>query len=152
MVDTYMKMVINKAQEQIYENESPFAAGILVDNQFYVFGNMTRTKQNPNMHAEIVCINKFCEDNDYQLLHNATIYSSCEPCLMCLHYIINAGIKKIVYGATIDDAIRYSSGDVPIHVVDYVKAMKLNIEIQGEVLRSDAVSIFEECILYRGEL
>lgn len=152
MTKTYMKMVINKAKEQIYKNESPFAAGILVGNQFYLYGNMTRTKQNPNLHAEIVCINKFCEENDYHLLRNATIYTSCEPCLMCLHSIANAGIKRIVYGATIDDAISYGSGDTPIHVIDYVSAMELNIDIQGEVLRDNAVDIFEECISYRGEL
>ena len=61
----YMEKVIKKSREQIYQGESPFAAGILVGNQFYLYGNMSRTKQNPNLHAEIVCINKFCEENDY---------------------------------------------------------------------------------------
>lgn len=150
--NTYMEKVIKKAKEQIYKDESPFAAGILVGNQFYLYGNMARTKQNPNLHAEIVCINKFCEESDYRLLHDATIYSSCEPCLMCLHSIINAGIKRIVYGATIDDAISYGSGDISIHIIDYLKRMKIDIEIEDKVLREKAVDVFKECIQYRGEL
>ena len=148
----YMEKVIKKSREQIYQGESPFAAGILVGNQFYLYGNMSRTKQNPNLHAEIVCINKFCEENDYHLLYGATIYSSCEPCLMCLHSIINAGIKKIVYGATIDDAISYNSGDDSIHIIDYLKKMKINVDVEGNVLREKAVDVFKECIKYRGEL
>ena len=148
----YMEKVIRKAREQIYQDESPFAAGILVGNHFFLSGNMSRTKHNPNLHAEIVCINKFCEENDYHLLYDATIYSSCEPCLMCLHSIINAGIKKIVYGATIDDAISYNSGDVPIHLIDYLEKIKIDIDIKGKVLRDKAVEVFMECIKYRGEL
>ena len=148
----YMEKVIKKSREQIYQGESPFAAGILVGNQFYLYGNMSRTKQNPNLHAEIVCINKFCEENDYHLLYGATIYSSCEPCLMCLHSIINAEIKKIVHGATIDDAISYNSGDDSIHIIDYLKKMKINVDVEGNVLREKAVDVFKECIKYRGEL
>lgn len=149
---TYMEKVIKKAKEQIYEDESPFAAGILVGNQFYLHGNMSRSKKNPNLHAEIVCINKFCEENDYRLLYDATIYSSCEPCLMCLHSIINAGIKKIVYGATIDDAISYGSGDMSIHIIDYLKKMKIDIDVEDRILQEKAVDVFKECIKYRGEL
>lgn len=150
--DEYMKMVIKKATEQIYQNESPFAAGVLVENQFYLSGNMSRTKHNPNLHAEIVCINQFCATNDYHLLRGAIMYSSCEPCLMCLHAIINVGIKKIVYGATIDDAISYNSGDTAFHIKDYIKKMKFDIDVEGEVLRKKAVDIFKECTQYRGEL
>lgn len=150
--DIYMEKVIGKAREQIYQDESPFAAGILVGTQFYLYGNMSRTKYNPNLHAEIVCINKFCEENDYRLLQDATMYSSCEPCLMCLHSIINVGIKKIVYGATIDDAINYGSGDVSICIIDYLKKMKIDIDVEGKVLRKEVIDIFKECIQYRGEL
>lgn len=147
-----MEKVIKKAKEQIYQDESPFAVGILAGNQFYLYGNMSRTKQNPNLHAEIVGINQFCEENDYRLLRNATIYSNCEPCLMCLHYIINAGIKKIVYGATIDDAISYGSGDTSIDIIEYLKKTEVDIIIEGKVLREKVVDVFKECIQYRGEL
>ena len=147
-----MEKVIKKAKEQIYQNESPFAAGVLVGNEFYMYGNMSRSKQNPNFHAEIVCINRFCEEHDYRLLRHATIYTSCEPCLMCMHFIINVGIKKIVYGATIDDAINYGSGDDLVHIIDYARGMKMDVEIEGAVLREKAVEVFRECIRFRGEL
>ncbi len=150
--ESYMMKVIRKSRELIYQNESPFAAGILFEDVFIINGNQSRTKRNPILHAEIACINSFCEQFDCVSLQNATIYSSCEPCLMCFHAIFNAGIKRIVYGATIDDAIRFNSGDIPIHIKEYTKKMKLNIDISGEVLRKEAIDVFNECILYRGDL
>ena len=102
--------------------------------------------------AEIVCINDFCKENDPNDLVRATMYTSCEPCLMCLHSIYNVGIRKIVYGASIDDAISYGSGDIEIHIKQYVKEMKLDFISIQQLSRKDAVSVLSECVNYRGEL
>ena len=148
----FMKAVIAYAREQIHVNESPFAAGIVVDNKIFIAGNRCRSTRNPNNHAEIVCINDFCKNNDPGDLARATMYSSCEPCLMCLHYIYNSGIRKIVYGASINDAISYGSGDEEIHIKQYVKEMQLDFLSITQMSRQEAVSVFAECVSYRGEL
>ena len=148
----YMDAVIQYAREMIRDDESPFAAGIVVDNKLFMAGNRCRSTGNPNNHAEIVCINDFCKENDPNDLVRATMYTSCEPCLMCLHSIYNVGIRKIVYGASIDDAISYGSGDIEIHIKQYVKEMKLDFISIQQLSRKDAVSVLSECVNYRGEL
>lgn len=148
----FMEAVIAHAREQIRDDESPFAAGIVVDNRIYIAGNKCRSTKNPNYHAEIVCINDFCDNNDPNDLSRATMYSSCEPCLMCLHSIYNAGIRKIVYGASITDAISFGSGDVEVHIKQYIKEMKLDFLSIRQSSRKEAASVLAECVNYRGEL
>ncbi len=147
-----LNKVLDMAQELIYQDESPFAAGLLVEGSLFFAGNRCRSERNPNLHAEIVCINAFCKQHDYHFLENAIIFSSCEPCLMCLHTIYNSGIRHIIYAASIDDAIKYGSGDNCIHIIKYVKKMNMNITIEGPFLRERASEIFKECITHRGEL
>lgn len=148
----FMDTVIAHAREQICEDESPFAAGIVVDNKMIIAGNRCRSSGNPNNHAEVVCINEFCKTNDANDLSRATMYSSCEPCLMCLHSIYNAGIRRIVFGASINDAISYGSGDIEIHIMEYAKEMKMDFLSIRQLSRKAAVEVFEECVSYRGEL
>lgn len=144
--------VLDTAQKLIYVDESPFAAALWVNGQIYLAGNQSRTQNNPNFHAEIVCINEFCRLHNYQSLDKAIMFSSCEPCLMCFHSIYNSGIRHIVYAASIDDAIRYGSGDEPIHISEYATQMNMDIKIEGPFLRERVCDIFEECISFRGEL
>ena len=154
MIDDIKKMhlVLDEAERIITCNESPFAAGILIDETFIIAGNQSRTTGNPNMHAEIVCINEVCKKYDVNKLNDAVIYSSCQPCLMCLHSIYNAGIRKLVYSATIDDAILYGSGDISIDIKSYLRKLNMQMDIKGEVLREKAIKIFKKCIETRGEL
>ena len=144
--------IINKSRDLIYEGESPFSAGILLNNKLLIAGNKSRTLNNPSLHAEIVCINEFCEKFDFHQLSNAVIYTNCEPCLMCLHYIYNSGIKSIKFAVPIEDAIKYGSGDLPISIKDYANNFKLDIHIAGPFMRNKAIDVFKECIDYRGEL
>lgn len=147
-----MRKVLEVADNAIKKNESPFAAGILYDGDLFICHNLSRITGNPNMHAEVVCINEFCRKYKASKLNEAIMYSSCEPCLMCLHSIFNVGINKLFYSATIDDAIRYGSGDISISVSDYINKMNMGIKIQGGLLRDEMCDIFCKCIKLRGEL
>ena len=147
-----MKIVLACANNAIKLGESPFAAGIWCDDIFLVCHNLSRTTGNPNMHAEIVCINRFCDLYDADMLHNAILYSSCEPCLMCLHSIENVGIPYVYFAASISDAIKYGSGDKLTHTSEYAKKMKLHVKIQGGILRGEMCDIFKQCIQICGEL
>lgn len=147
-----MHRVLKAANDAIDKDESPFAAGIWYNGKIFICHNLSRTTGNPNMHAEIVCINEFCRKYRASKLKGAIMYSSCEPCLMCLHSIFNVGIHKLFYSATIDDAIRYGSGDVSIDVSSYVNIMNMGIKIQGGLLRDEMCNIFCKCIKMRGEL
>lgn len=147
-----MNQVLDYAQKLIYQGESPFAAGLWINNKLFIAGNKSHTAKNPNLHAEIVCINEFFKQNSSEPLEKAILFSSCEPCLMCFHYIYNSGIRHIVYSASIEDAIKYNSGDLPIHIDNYAIQMNMDIEIEGLLLRERACDIFKECVTFKGQL
>lgn len=77
--------------------------------------NMVLKTNDPTAHAEIVTIRKACEILKTNDLSNYKIYSSCEPCPMCLSAIIWSRIKVIYYGATRKDASRIGFKDNDIY-------------------------------------
>lgn len=144
--------VLDIAEQSIASNESPFAAAIMMDEKLIFSGNKSQTCKNPIYHAEISCINEFCKSFDYHLLDNCIMFTSCEPCLMCFHAIYTAGIRHIVYAASIEDAIQYGSGDELIHIREYAQKMNMDIKIDGPFLRDRACNIFQSSIARTGTI
>ena len=84
----------------------PFGA-VITDNK----GNIISIKHNtvlkdndPTAHAEVNAIREACKILNTHDLSDCTIYSSCEPCPMCLSAIIWSNIKKVYYSSTRTDA------------------------------------------------
>ena len=67
------------------------------------FDEVTSTND-PTAHAEIVALRAACKALDSHTLEGCEIYSSFEPCVMCLHAIRSARIKQIYYGKSLADA------------------------------------------------
>lgn len=83
----------------------PFGAVIVKDGQVVGEGwNKVTSSNDPTAHAEIVAIRNACENTNNFNLDGAEIYTSCEPCPMCLSAIYWARISKIYYGNTRKDA------------------------------------------------
>lgn len=96
----FLKEAIKEAQKAEKENEIPIGAVIVIDDKIISRGHNTREKtQNALHHAEIIAINKACKKLKSWRLENAIIYVTLEPCPMCAGAIVNARIKKVVYGA-----------------------------------------------------
>ncbi len=81
-------------------NEVPIGAVIVKDNQIIATGfNSPINNLDPTAHAEIIAIRKASQIlNNYRLI-NTTLYCTIEPCVMCFGAIIQARIKRIVFGA-----------------------------------------------------
>lgn len=83
----------------------PFGAVIVKDGQVIGEGwNKVTSSNDPTAHAEVVAIRNACENAKNFSLEGAEIYTSCEPCPMCLAAIYWARIEKIYYGNTRKDA------------------------------------------------
>lgn len=105
-MNEYIKMSVEQALEGIKNNEGgPFGAVIVKDNEVIsCCNNRVLVDNDPTAHAEVVAIREACKRlNTYDLL-GCIIYSSCEPCPMCLSAIIWANIKEIYYGSSRVDA------------------------------------------------
>lgn len=101
----YMRMACDIAEENIENGGGPFGAVIVRNGEVIATGANTVTVDNdPTAHAEVNAIRKACRDNKYFKLRDCVVYSSCEPCPMCLSALYWAGVERIYYGNTKEDA------------------------------------------------
>jgi tRNA(Arg) A34 adenosine deaminase TadA len=102
----YMKKACHLAEYSIRQGGGPFGAIIIDKNGDIIDGGHNRVTidNDPTQHAEIVAIRNVCKKVGTFDLRGYSIYTSCEPCPMCLSAIYWARIDKIYYGNTRNDA------------------------------------------------
>jgi tRNA(Arg) A34 adenosine deaminase TadA len=140
----FMQEAIELAKQNLkHKNGGPFGAVVVKDGKIIGRGVNTVTSQNdPTAHAEVNAIREACAViNNFQL-NDCEIYSSCEPCPMCLGAIYWARPKKFYYAATREDAARAGFDDSEIY-----REIQLSIgsrKIPSEqLMESEAVQVFE---------
>lgn len=105
MEEKFMRMAIDLAVENVHNGGGPFGAVIVKDGEIVATGvNRVTSHNDPTAHAEVSAIRAACEKLGTFMLDGCTIYSSCEPCPMCLGAIYWAHIDRLVYGANKHDA------------------------------------------------
>ncbi len=106
MEEKFMRRAIELARNGMDNNEGgPFGCVIVKDGEIIAEGNNRVTTWNdPTAHAEVVAIRNACEKLDTFQLTGCEVYTSCEPCPMCLGAIYWARPSKVYYAATKDDA------------------------------------------------
>lgn len=101
----FMDMAIKLSEENIDSGGGPFGAVIVRDGEIISTGaNRVVPNSDPTAHAEIMAIRAACTKLGTFKLDGCTVYSSCEPCPMCLSALYWAGVKRICYGNTKADA------------------------------------------------
>ncbi|MCL2228766.1 MAG: nucleoside deaminase [Firmicutes bacterium] len=102
-----------------------------------------KVKNTPYAHAEMIAIEDALDGIFLQPdFSGATLYASCEPCVMCMGAIFWAQISRIVYAATIEDSKQYVAFEIPIRAQDLVKKAKnRNIEVIAGLERGKAVEV-----------
>ena len=99
-------MAIQLAKENVSSGKGgPFGAVIVKDGEIIARAmNEVTSTDDPTAHAEVVAIRQACSKLQSYQLEGCEIYSSCEPCPMCLGAIYWARPEKVYYAATKDDA------------------------------------------------
>lgn len=102
----FMKEAIDMAKKGMQNNEGgPFGAVIVKDGKIIGRGNNKVTSTNdPTAHAEVTAIRDACKNLESFQLDNCELYTSCEPCPMCLGAIYWARPSVIYYACTKQDA------------------------------------------------
>ena len=101
----FMRQAIRLANESVERGGGPFGAVIVKDGEVIAGSSNSVTIDNdPTAHAEVNTIREACRKLRSFDLSGCTIYTSCEPCPMCLGAIYWARIGKIFYGNTRKDA------------------------------------------------
>ena len=115
--EEFMKMAIALSEYNVKQDEGgPFGAVIVKDGVVIAASaNRVITENDPTAHAEISAIRLACRALGTYDLSECAIYTSCEPCPMCLGAIYWAGIGKIYYGNTQADAAAIGFDDSLIY-------------------------------------
>lgn len=144
-MNEYMKKAICNAEKGMQNNEGgPFGA-VIVDKMGNIIsnGNNKVIMQNdPTAHAEIVAIREACKKLNKYDLSDYTIYTSCEPCPMCLSAIIWSNIKNVYYGCTKQDAGEIGFRDDVIY--EYLKGENQDLLNLKQIDREECMEIFKK--------
>ncbi len=101
----YIDLASRLAEENVDRGGGPFGAVIVRDGKVVATGVNTVTLSNdPTAHAEVNAIRNACQEGQTYSLKGCVVYSSCEPCPMCLSALYWAGVERVYYGNTQDDA------------------------------------------------
>ena len=121
----------------------PFGCVIVKDNKIIAEGSNKVTSSNdPTAHAEIVAIRDACQKLNTFNLSGSDLYSSCEPCPMCLSAIYWSHIDNIFYANTRDDAKKINFDDSFIYSEFSKKIEDRKIPIK-QMLRDEALKAFD---------
>jgi len=143
--DHYMRIAIDLACGQIGRKEArPFGAVIVKDGEILGSGcNRAVLDNDPTAHAEIVAIRDACRKLQSHRLDGSVIYSSCEPCPMCLSAIYWAGIKKLYFGCSSQTAEQYGFGDSALYRELYAPSQSRQVK-SVQLLEHEALRPFKE--------
>lgn len=112
----FMRRAIRLACESVETNGGPFGAVIVRDGAIVSEGmNRVTPGKDPTAHAEMVAIRAACAALDRPDLRGCTIYTSCEPCPMCLAALHWARVDRIVYAAGQQDAAAAGFDDAELY-------------------------------------
>jgi len=135
----FMRMALDEARQ----GDFPFGAVIVRDGSVIARGrNLGRTTDDPTAHGEMVAIRRCLADHGSAALRGSTLYTSGEPCAMCMGAILWCRLGRLVFAASVAqlatkiDQIMLSSAE---HAA---KAPFAPISITGGVLADEAVALF----------
>ena len=144
-MNKYMEIAKEKSLEGIRKKEGgPFGA-VIVDQEGKIIAegnNKVLSKKDPTAHAEIEAIRNACKKLNTYDLSEYILYTSCEPCPMCLSAIIWANIKKVYYGCTKEDAANIGFRDDMIY--EYLKGKNRELINLEQIDRDGCIKAFEE--------
>lgn len=115
--EDYMRRAIELSKEKMQGGAGgPFGAVIVKDGEIIAEGwNQVTSTNDPTAHAEIVAVRRACESLGNFELHGCIVYTSCEPCPMCLSAIFWARCANIFYANTRDDAAAIKFDDQKLY-------------------------------------
>ena len=153
--DRFMQEAIEMAVENVYAGRGgPFAALVVQEGTVIARGtNRVTTANDPTAHAEVTAIRRACEALGHFELTEGVLYTTCEPCPMCLGAIYWARLDRVYYAASSEQAAAAGFDDA--HIYDEIdrppEARRIPMKQRlGEAAQEpfEAWAAFEERVEY----
>lgn len=126
------------------DNPRPFGASIvhgITGNQLARVLNAVKLRCDPSAHAEVQAIRLATRRIKQISLSGCTLYTTCEPCPMCMSAALWAGLDRVVYGAAIADANRHCK-QIQIPATEVAARSDMKCVVDGPILRDDCYALF----------
>ena len=139
-----MLRAIELSMISLKKDGGPFGCVIVKNNEIISEGfNEVTNKNDPTAHAEIVAIRNACNKLNTFNLKGTQMFTSCEPCPMCLSAIYWSHIDKIYYGNNRKDAAKIGFDDSYIYDELSLDLNKRKIPLE-QINEKEAIKAFEE--------
>ncbi len=126
------------SRTQKTERPVPFGASIVATKSGELLlrrVNAVAVEHDPSSHAEVRTVRAACKRLKSISLKGYTMYTTCEPCAMCMANLLWSGIDRVVYGATIEDASRHCK-QIYIPATEVAERSDMPCEVVGPVERA----------------
>jgi len=114
--EKFMRLAFEQARLAVTAGNEPFGAVLVKDGEVVAVGqNKINTENDPTYHAETGLIRDYCHNSGVTDLSEYTMYTSCEPCVMCAGCMIWAKLGRMVYGISVEqlfDLVNEGTGDI----------------------------------------
>lgn len=127
-------------------NPVPFGAEIVHSQsgeRLMRAANAVGQEHDPSVHAEVQTIRLACKSLNAYSLRGYTLYTTCEPCPMCMACALWARLNRVVYGATIADAARFGH-QILIPASEVAKRTDMACVVDGPVERDACFALFTD--------
>jgi tRNA(Arg) A34 adenosine deaminase TadA len=135
----FMREAINDAKKHKHH----FGAVIVKDNKI-ISKSGKRPLGDPRYHAESQAIIKATNKLKTKSLKGCILYSTCEPCPMCFYMAWITGVSKIIFGANVNDAIKWGSKEIQISDKELNKKGGNKIKIEEGFMRKECLELFRK--------
>lgn len=145
--EVFMKSLADFAHRELAtDRRSPFASDVVETSTGKLVMrrlNGVRIENDPSSHAEVRVMRAACKKLKTTSLKGHTLYTTCEPCPMCMAMALWAGIDRVVFGSTISDASRHCA-QIYVPAKTLQRKSDMDCEVVGPVLRKECVALFED--------
>ncbi|TAN40471.1 MAG: nucleoside deaminase [Nitrospirae bacterium] len=136
----YMRLALEEATKAYAAGEVPVGAIIVRNGEILALtGNLRESSKDPSAHAEVLALRAAAGQSDSWRLSDATLYVTKEPCIMCSGTMINARIKRLVYGCS--DA-KAGGVDSLYHILSDSR-LNHQVEVSSGVLAEECASLLK---------
>lgn len=139
--EAYMRLALAEAAK----GDFPFGAVIVREDKVVSAGrNLGVTNNDPTAHGEMVAIRRFIADHPAKDLKGATLYTSGEPCPMCMGAIVWCGLGRVVFAASIQQLSKRLGQIMIASTAVATAAPFADIDITGGLLAPEALALFDK--------
>ncbi|WP_374434070.1 amino acid adenylation domain-containing protein [Inhella sp.] len=146
MDGVYMRQAIAKAREAMLVGQPPYAACIVGPDGavLAVAHNAIWQNQDATAHAEVEAIRAACRNLGASELKDCVLYSTAEPCSMCLSASVWAGLQRIVYAIDMQDEPRFGLAEPTVPCRTLLQMLGKPVPVQGGVMRAEMHALLED--------